>query len=92
MSEAAEAISRFHRAGSAGNWRHLALCSGHPERGCWFPDDDGDPVKAVAICRVCPVRAECLDFAITTGQSEGVWGGATPSQRRRMARELRRAQ
>jgi WhiB family redox-sensing transcriptional regulator len=91
MADTTEAIARFHRAGPAGTWRHLALCAGHPERGCWFPEEGDDSTKALAICRVCPVRAECLDFALTTGQSEGIWGGASPAERRRMVRAARRA-
>ena len=45
------------------HWIKLALCAGHPEKNCWFPEDyhDADAVKAIAICRVCPV----------SGQAEG---------------------
>jgi len=75
-----------------GQWRSLALCAGHPDRDCWFPDDYSNSAadRAVATCRACPVRAECLDFAINTHQSEGVWGGMTPSQRRRLVRARRK--
>jgi WhiB family transcriptional regulator, redox-sensing transcriptional regulator len=74
------------------DWTKLALCAGHPDRGCWFPDDysEMEVARAVAICRVCPVRVDCLTYAITTKQSDGIWGGATPSQRRRMVRAARR--
>jgi hypothetical protein len=63
------------------HWTKLALCAGHPEKNWWFPEDylDADAVKAIAICRVCPVSSECLNFAITTGQGEGVWGGDSDS-------------
>lgn len=70
------------------HWRKRALCAGHPERACWFPEDEEATARAIAICRVCPVRAECLTFAIDTRQSEGVWGGMTPYQRRRARRHL----
>lgn len=76
------------------HWTTLALCASHPEKRLWFPDDyhDAEAAIAVAICRVCPVNAECLDYALTTGQPEGVWGGTTPSERRRIARGVWREQ
>jgi WhiB family redox-sensing transcriptional regulator len=86
MTEYAYFTARFHRAGFAGTWRDLALCAGYPDRDAWFPDHPDDKAKAIAICRVCPVRAECLDFAIATGQSDGIWGGMTTYQRRRILR------
>ncbi len=93
MTDIVELITQFRRGGSAGTWRDLALCASHPDRSRWFPDDDDqvDVAKAVAVCRVCPVHGECLDFAVTTGQSDGIWGGTTPSERRRMVRLERRA-
>src|SRR5688572_33406469 len=30
---------------------------------------------AKAVCTSCPVKAECLDFALETNQDSGVWGG-----------------
>ena len=65
-------------------WRRQALCAGHPERGAWFSDDPETERRAKAVCRACPVRDECLRFALGTGQREGVWGGRTPSERRRL--------
>jgi WhiB family redox-sensing transcriptional regulator len=40
------------------------------------------PPEAKRICNVCPVRAECLEFALDTDQSAGIWGGLTTYQRR----------
>jgi WhiB family redox-sensing transcriptional regulator len=47
--------------------------------------------KAKAICARCPVRAECLEFALGTGEAYGVWGGAGEYERRAMLRQRRRA-
>ncbi len=49
---------------------------------------------AKAICASCPVQAECLTYALTVEGAErlgrhGVWGGTTPEQRDRIAREQR---
>ncbi len=35
------------------------------------------------ICASCPVRTECLDFALATNQESGIWGGATEDERRK---------
>lgn len=45
--------------------------------------DNQDRVEAAkAICRTCTVLAECLDYAVTTRQHEGIWGGLTEDERR----------
>jgi WhiB family transcriptional regulator, redox-sensing transcriptional regulator len=46
---------------------------------------------AKAICQSCPVRAECLDYAMQTAQDHGIWGGTTEEERR-LARRGRPAQ
>ena len=33
------------------------------------------------VCAACPVRTDCLDYAIANGEELGVWGGLTPDQR-----------
>ncbi len=71
------------------SWTRQALCAGHPDRGAWFPEDGESPARAKAVCRACPVRSECLAFALKTGQREGVWGGTTPYERRRLAKQRR---
>ena len=38
--------------------------------------------RAKAVCRTCPVREACLDYAINSRQTHGVWGGTDPEQRR----------
>jgi hypothetical protein len=39
---------------------------------------------AIAICERCPTRRECLEYALATGQTYGVWGGCTERQLRRL--------
>lgn len=36
---------------------------------------------AKAVCNGCTVRAECLTYALTTRQRDGVWGGLTETER-----------
>lgn len=46
--------------------------------------------RAKAVCRGCPVRAECLDWALEHGETEhGVWGALTPHERRNEQRRRR---
>ncbi|HEY0717283.1 MAG TPA: WhiB family transcriptional regulator [Streptosporangiaceae bacterium] len=43
-----------------------------------------DAARARRICQSCPVRAACLDYALATHQSDGIWGGLTTDERRRL--------
>jgi WhiB family transcriptional regulator, redox-sensing transcriptional regulator len=44
---------------------------------------------AKAYCQTCHARGACLDFAITTNQEYGVWGGTTEDERRVLRRAYR---
>lgn len=52
----------------------------------FFPKHSGDAGRAVAICKLCPHRQVCLDWAIETGQGYGVWGATTAEERHKMRR------
>jgi WhiB family transcriptional regulator, redox-sensing transcriptional regulator len=41
---------------------------------------------AKAICARCPVREECLEFALETRDPHGVWGGLNEMERRALLR------
>lgn len=38
--------------------------------------------EAKAICSVCPIKIQCLDYAVSAGM-QGVWGGTTEQERKR---------
>jgi WhiB family redox-sensing transcriptional regulator len=42
--------------------------------------------QAKAVCARCPVADQCLDWAVRAGEPEGIWGGTTPAERRRLRR------
>ena len=64
-------------------WMTRAACLGeNPE--LWFPHESDPPDEARAICSLCPVRAECLAFAVANDVRHGMWGGLTPAQRSRL--------
>lgn len=72
------------------HWRDDAACSGTDDE-LFFPtgEEDQRVERAKAICSVCPVQEECLQYALATNQTEGVWGGMTGAERRRLRRRLR---
>jgi WhiB family redox-sensing transcriptional regulator len=37
--------------------------------------------RAREVCARCPVRSDCLGFALRTRQMHGVWGGTTAEER-----------
>lgn len=69
-------------------WREDAACRDE-DTNIFFPVTDEDAGPAKAICAVCPVREECLEFALATRQEDGVWGGMTETERRRLRRRQR---
>ena len=55
-----------------------------------LPPGRGGAMTAKAICRQCPVRRQCLDTALQFEHRSirhGVWGGLTPKERGRLARQ-----
>lgn len=46
-----------------------------------------DPVQAKALCRSCEARTACLSWALEEGIQDGVFGGFTLRNRRRIARQ-----
>jgi WhiB family transcriptional regulator, redox-sensing transcriptional regulator len=67
---------------TAPRWMDSAGCAGLPT-DWFFPDRGGSglAVRAKAVCADCPVRQECLTFAVATGTADGIWGGLTPDER-----------
>lgn len=69
-----------------GAWTQNAACQG-VDTEIFYPATPDEEAEALSICATCPVRAQCLDYAIRNREIYGIWGGATPEQRRRMRRE-----
>lgn len=73
------------------DWRDRAACRGL-DPNMFFPER-GDYVAveaAKAVCSSCPVAAECLQFAIEVGETEGIWGGKSGRQMKLYRRGLPR--
>lgn len=52
----------------------------------FFPEKGQKTGAAKRLCAACPVRHECLEEALSEVWIEGVWGGTTPRERRRILR------
>ncbi len=75
-------------------WTRAACASADPE--LFFPISYSGPAlrqvaRAKAICARCPIRQECLRYALDVGSIQGVWGGMTEAERRRLAGREHRA-
>jgi WhiB family redox-sensing transcriptional regulator len=75
-------------------WAPHARCIGE-DPDLFFPV--GTSVSALeqaevakAVCAACPVRTDCLEWALVTCQDAGVWGGLDEEQRREIRRSRRR--
>jgi len=62
-------------------WVDQALCA-QTDPELWFPEKGGATHVAKATCAQCFVQAECLDYALTTNERFGVWGGLSERERR----------
>lgn len=71
-------------------WRQRAACRGG-DPDTFYPISDDDAEEAKAICGECSVREACLEYALANRERDGVWGGATERERRRMVRQRRRS-
>lgn len=45
-------------------------------------DKSAREAAAKAICAHCPVRCECLDYAIRIREPHGIWGGLSEYERK----------
>ena len=65
------------------DWMVDAACR-DADPGIFFIDHpgSGSAAEARAVCTRCPVRVECLDYALAANERHGIWGGLTERQRR----------
>jgi hypothetical protein len=71
-------------------WARDAACKDlEPEEAdaLFFPERGGKGNAGRALCRRCPVAAQCLEFALTEGEAFGIWGGTSERERRVLRRE-----
>lgn len=72
-------------------WRHRGACRSKDPELFYGPDGEGVNAykrrvrAAKRVCFGCPIRDECLAWALETGERYGVWGGMTERERQRIA-------
>jgi WhiB family redox-sensing transcriptional regulator len=71
-------------------WRQRAECRG-ADPDIFYPVSAEEAEEARSICSGCAVMEACLEWALVNRERDGVWGGATERERRRMIRQRRRS-
>ena len=72
------------------NWRDGSACR-DTDPTLFFPvGTTGAAIdqiaSAKAVCETCDVKEPCLEFALSTNQDSGVWGGTSEEERRKLRR------
>jgi WhiB family redox-sensing transcriptional regulator len=76
------------------DWRHRAACRDvDPE--IFFPIGNSGPAlvqieEAKQVCYRCPVMESCREWALSSSQDSGVWGGMNEDERRAARRRRSR--
>lgn len=73
------------------SWNSVAACRGL-DIAIFFPDPEADheAARAKSVCSACAVQGTCLELALDRREKNGVWGGCTERERRRIIRHRRR--
>lgn len=85
------------------DWMSNGLCA-QADPDAWFPEKGGSTREAKRLCNgrtaddggptrrpPCPVREQCLRWALDHEERYGIWGGVSERDRRRLSRERRAA-
>lgn len=79
------------------DWQMRGACRGMDAAVFFHFDNERGLVRrhreesAKEICSRCPVRAECLEHAISTEETYGIWGGLGEDALRRLIAAKRRS-
>jgi WhiB family redox-sensing transcriptional regulator len=69
-------------------WKLAGACR-NASTDLFYPVSDADAAPAKAVCESCRVREQCLEYALSTREPEGIWGGCTFVERRSILRRRR---
>ena len=69
-----------------GPWRQRGACVVVPTE-VFFPGRGQSVEPAKAVCRACPVVAQCREYALGIADLKGIWGGLAEEERQRARRE-----
>lgn len=65
------------------SWTEFALCA-QTDPEAFFPEKGGSTRDAKKVCLSCPVRSECLEYALMNNERFGIWGGLSERERRKL--------
>ena len=85
MCVACQVLAEFY-AHPTGPWVADGLCA-EVDSELFYPPANAAAHDAKSICARCPVRTECLTYALEAGERWGVWGGMTPTERKRLMKK-----
>lgn len=76
-------------------WMDGANCSTVSDPDIFFPPRDKELYKQIAteaksFCHSCPVKSECLWYAVSSDQQHGIWGGLSHRERNALVRKWQR--
>lgn len=67
------------------DWYEFALCA-QTDPEIFHPEKGGSSAEAKRVCLACPVRGECLSYAVDNKERFGIWGGLSERERRKFER------
>jgi WhiB family transcriptional regulator, redox-sensing transcriptional regulator len=70
-------------------WTAEALCA-QVDSEIFFPEKGGSTREAKKICGACPVREQCLQYALDHNERFGIWGQLSERERRSLTLRSRR--
>lgn len=79
------AIAAARRWDAPLDWKADAACR-TTDPDVFYPSFPDDEAAAKAICDRCDARGACLEYALNTNESEGIWGGLNERERLRERR------
>lgn len=71
-------------------WMERSACADAPNPDDWFPGQGPlrpPNLRAIRTCAACPVRKECLNYAMRYTSLPGIWGGIGERKRRKVIRQ-----
>jgi WhiB family redox-sensing transcriptional regulator len=71
------------------SWFERARCRG-ASNSVFYPQRGVPSASALAMCRSCEVRVECLEYALENDEEFGIWGGLSERERRKLKSDRER--
>jgi WhiB family transcriptional regulator, redox-sensing transcriptional regulator len=69
-------------------WKLAGACR-FASTDLFYPVSDSDAGPAKEVCGRCAVVDQCLEYALSMREPEGIWGGHTFAERRSILRRRR---